>query len=99
MEDLSNGDIAFCSRQSIALAHVIPIALDILVKQPLIEAELYPGDMLVSLLAAAKNKALNKVQLQELYDICANAAAGALTISETVLPAAADFIAERNEKI
>jgi hypothetical protein len=50
LADLSCGDVAFCLRQGIAISHVMPLALSALVKQPFLEAELYPGDLLAAIL-------------------------------------------------
>jgi hypothetical protein len=93
LADLSPGDLAFCLRQSIALPHVIPIALDLAAEQSLLEAEGYPGDLLISLLHAAQNNSFTDLQLSELRDICSSALAGAETIAETVVPAASAFVA------
>jgi hypothetical protein len=94
LSELSEGDIAFCLRQSVALTHVIPIALIQVAEQPLREVELYSGDLLVSFLQAAKNNALNTEQLAELREICSSALATVDTINESVVPVAAAFISD-----
>ncbi|WP_430391802.1 contact-dependent growth inhibition system immunity protein [Dyella sp. 20L07] len=92
LAELSPGEIAFCLRQSIALPHTIPLAMDLVIEQPLIHAELYPGDMLLSLLHVSKLNALSVSQSAELHDICSAAVAGAETIAESVVPAAKGFM-------
>lgn len=37
-------------RQQVGLAHVVPVALDALANDPLLEADYYPGDLLAALL-------------------------------------------------
>jgi len=92
LEELGPGDIAFCVRQSIALPHVTPIALELASGHPLAEAEFYDGDLLMSLLDTSARKALTEPQLRELRDICSEALAAVTTIVETVEPAAKNFI-------
>ncbi len=89
---LTIGEIAFCLRQGIAVEHLAPLALEVLVDQPLIEAELYAGDLLASLLHAAKQASLPVAQAAELWDICSAALAGAESIQGNVVPAAAAFM-------
>lgn len=52
IEDLSPGDLAFCLRQGIAVQAVMEKAVDLLASQPIVEAELYPGDLLSSAIHA-----------------------------------------------
>src|SRR5258708_19361428 len=67
LEELSPGDIAFCLRQSIALSHVVPIGLDLLDTNPIVEAELYDGDLLVSLIHASNTYVLTETQTTRLW--------------------------------
>jgi hypothetical protein len=96
LASLTLGEIALCLRQSVALPHVVPLALAALAEQPLVEAELYPGDLLVSLLHAADRSVLSEQESNELYDICSNALAGADTIAKSVVPAALAFVGRNN---
>lgn len=96
LASLTLGEIALCLRQSIALSHVVPLALAALAKQPLVEAELYSGDLLVSMLHAADRSVLSKEASNELYDICSRALADAVTIAESVVPAALTFVGRNN---
>ena len=89
---LTVGEIAFCLRQGIAIEHLAPLALNVLVDQPLVEAELYAGDLLASLLHAARKRNLSAAQAAELWDICSAALAGAESIQNNVVPAAAAFV-------
>ncbi|WP_133994572.1 contact-dependent growth inhibition system immunity protein [Dinghuibacter silviterrae] len=47
--DLSPGDLRVLISQQIGLQHLVPLALGLLDKNPLLEAELYPGDLLGAL--------------------------------------------------
>lgn len=96
LSSLSLGEIAFCLRQTVALSHTVPIALEALANQPLVAAELYPGDLLVSLLHAADRSALPVHQLAELHGICSAAIAGADSIQESVVPVALAFAGRSN---
>jgi CDI immunity proteins len=96
LASLTLGEIALCLRQSVALSHLVPLALTALAVQPLVEAELYPGDLLVSLLHAADRAVLSEHETNELYDICSNALVGADTIAESVVPAALAFVGRSN---
>lgn len=95
ISDLSLGDIAFCLRQGIAVPHVSLLALAALSTQPLLQAELYPGDLLASLLHAAARYSLGAESAAELVEICFAALADAEIIQETVVPAVAAFVASR----
>ena len=95
LEALSPGDIAFCLRQSIALKHIVPLALAILAEQPLLEAELYPGDLLSSLLHATLSHPLTVAEADKLRDICADARASVTTFQSDVLPEIAAFLDRR----
>jgi hypothetical protein len=94
LSDLTPGDIAFCVRQSIALKAVIPLALELAAAQPLLETESYAGDLLVSLLEAAKSNRLSSDDLAELRDICSAALAAAETIAAAVTPEVKQFISQ-----
>jgi hypothetical protein len=96
LASLTLGEIALCLRQSVALSSVVPLALAALSEQPLVEAELYPGDLLVSLLHAASRSALSKEESNKLHDICSSALVSADTIAESVVPAALAFLGRRN---
>ena len=96
LSSLTLGEIALCLRQSVAVSHVVPIALLALADQPLLEAELYPGDLLVSLLHAAKHADLTADQLSALHDICSAALAGADSIAKSVVPDALAFFGRVN---
>jgi hypothetical protein len=95
LADLSCGDVAFCLRQGIATPHVVPLAISALVKQPFLEAELYPGDLLAAILHAAVRYGMGNNQASELSDICTAALSAAETIEENVVPAALAFMATR----
>jgi hypothetical protein len=60
--------------------------------QPLIESELYPGDLLAAAIHAEGKGWLNADQQSELRDICSSAVAGASTVQEEVLPLAIELI-------
>jgi hypothetical protein len=92
LDSLTLGEVAFCLRQSVALPYVVPIALKALAEQPLIEVDGFPGDLLVSILHAAKTAKLSEPQFSELYGICASATAGAESIAEHVVPTAQAFM-------
>ena len=92
LQDLTPGEIAFCLRQSIALPSVIPIALQWLMHQPWLEAELYPGDLLWAVLhVATRNSSLGASQV--LLGICESAIADPASDSEEPLAAARNFLA------
>ena len=95
LSDLSLGELSFCLRQGIAVAHVAPLALSALAVQPLLEAELYPGDLLVSLIHGATRYGLGAPETAELSDVCSAALARAGTIQESVVPAALAFVASQ----
>lgn len=50
IEELSPGEIAMFVRQKGELDVILPIALELLSEQPLLDAGLYPGDMLAAVL-------------------------------------------------
>jgi len=94
LSELGPSDIAFCLRQSIAVPHVAELALDLASKNPLLNAEFYEGDLLMSLLDAAKNKLLSAQQLAELRDVCSDAVISAEAVVENVVPAAESFVSD-----
>lgn len=93
LESLTPADLAFCLRQSIAVPHIAPLAIDLVARQPLIETELFPGDLLLAVVHAARNKLLAPNQLRELRDACSGAIAAAETVAESLVPKAKAFIA------
>ncbi|PPJ42855.1 hypothetical protein C0063_06295 [Pseudoxanthomonas sp. KAs_5_3] len=95
LSDLSQGDLAFCLRQGIGVAHLAPLAIGALTVEPLLEAELYPGDLLTSLLHAEAHYGLGSDTASDLAEICSVALTGAESIQEIVVPAAAAFVASR----
>jgi hypothetical protein len=91
LSSLSLAEIALCLRQSIALPYVVPLALEALADQPLLDAELYPGDLLWSLLHASRQYSLGISHSQELADICTSAISAVEHLKDSVVPAAAAF--------
>ena len=87
VEQLTTADIAFCLRQSIAVKFIVDRAIQVLADTPLLCAEQFPGDLLVSLLTAAEGARLSEAQRNEIWDIYASATAAAGSIAEHVLPA------------
>jgi hypothetical protein len=79
LEELTLGDIAFCLRQGIAVPEVMARAIDTLATQPLVEAELYPGDLLAAAIHAEEKGWLHANQRNELRAICASAVARGAT--------------------
>src|SRR5436305_4525972 len=51
LDELTIEDLRILIGQQIALAHLVPRALEILEREPLAEGDLYPGDLLSSLLS------------------------------------------------
>lgn len=92
LAELNPGDIAFCLRQSIAVPYVAELALDLTSANPLLNAEFYESDLLLSLLHAAKNELLSAQQLAELRDACSDAAVKAKAVVECVIPVAVSFV-------
>jgi CDI immunity proteins len=92
LEELTLGDIAFCLRQGIAVPEVIVRAFDALAAQPLIEAELYPGDLLSAAIHAEEKGWLHADQRGQLREICSSAVAGGSTLATDVLPLAQSLI-------
>jgi hypothetical protein len=88
LEELTPGDLAFCLRQGIAVPAVASRAIDLLSSQPLIEAELFAGDLLSAAIHAETKGWLSSEQRAELRDICSSAVAGGFTLAEDVLPLA-----------
>src|SRR5689334_2241899 len=76
LEELTLGDIAFCLRQGIAVPEVMARAINSLAAQPLVEAELYPGDLLSAAIHAEEKGWLHADQRNELREICLSAVAG-----------------------
>lgn len=66
VSDLTPNEIAFCLRQNFARVHILPLALELLDKNPLIEVEFYEGDLLIAALDAAKDQTLTDEQLNVL---------------------------------
>jgi len=50
LSEFDEADLRVMIGQGIGLRYLVPLALDILEKDPLIEADYYPGDLLASLL-------------------------------------------------
>lgn len=50
LKDLTAGDLRILIGQQISLPYLVPMALDILLKNPYVEGELYPADLLTSVL-------------------------------------------------
>jgi CDI immunity proteins len=94
LTDLTLGELALCLRQSVAIAHVVPLSLAALASQPLLEADRYPGDLLSSLLHAAKNSTLSEDQLAALHSVCCAACSDAETIIQHVIPEAMAFLGQ-----
>jgi CDI immunity proteins len=94
LSELCPSDIAFCLRQSIAVPQVAELALNLASDNPLLNAEFYEGDLLMSLLHAAKNKLLSVQQLAELRDVCSDAVITAEAVVENVVPTAASFASD-----
>ncbi len=92
LEDLSPGDLAFCLRQGIAVPAVMDHAIDLLASQPLVEAELYAGDLLAAAIHAETMGWLGSEQRSELRAICSTAVAQASMLAEDVLPLAESLI-------
>ncbi len=90
--DLSLGDMAFCLRQVIAVPHVLPFALEALANDPLLEAEHYPGDLLLSALAVEQSP--DATTANEIWDICCSAETAANRIISDVLPAVRRHLAK-----
>jgi CDI immunity proteins len=93
LSDLSSGDVAFCLRQSIAVEHIAPVALSLVVTSPLLEAELYPGDLLLSLLYVARKNLLSPQQVSELREVCSYAQVSVEAIATEVVPSLKAFCA------
>lgn len=70
LEDLNAGDLAFCLRQGIAVSAVADRAFESLASDPLLEAELYPGDLLAAVIHADGKGWLSGAQRLVLRDIC-----------------------------
>src|SRR5690349_19555234 len=66
LPELNPGDLAFCLRQSMAVSHIVPLALSLLTQSSLLEAEHYPGDLLLSLVHAGQKGFLSERELREL---------------------------------
>ncbi len=52
LREFSPGDLRISIGQNISLKYLVPIALEQLRENPLIDSKYYPGDLLVSLLSA-----------------------------------------------
>jgi hypothetical protein len=96
LEELTLGEIAFCLRQGIAVPQVMARAIDSLTSQPLVEAELYPGDLLAAAIHAEEKGWLPTDQQNELRAICSSAVAGASTLATDVLPLAESLISRHD---
>jgi hypothetical protein len=94
ISSLSLAEVALCLRQSIAIPYVVPIALAALAEHPLLEAELYPGDLLWSLLHASSHCELSNEHSQEFAEICASAVSAVEHLTGEVLPAARAYVAQ-----
>ena len=55
LKDLTVQDIRLGLGQQVGLEYLVPLALEALTEQPLVEAELYRGDLLVSLLQVPRD--------------------------------------------
>ena len=97
LSELTPGDLAFCLRQSMVVRHIAPLALALVSQSPLLEAEHYPGDLLLSLVHAGQKGFLSEQELRELRDACSGAIASAETIALEVVPSAMAFIAAHND--
>jgi len=95
--ELSAGEIAFCLRQSIALDAVVPVALDLLAADPIREAELYPCDLLASLIHVANEGRLSASAMNELSDICSDAIARIDSLATSRRPEIAAFLVAARE--
>jgi hypothetical protein len=78
--------LAFCLRQSIAVREIADMAIEHLASDPLLEAELYPGDLFASLLHAAAAGGLSLEQRSELHDLCGAVQSGLSKIQESIVP-------------
>lgn len=54
LDQLGLGDLRVLIGQDIALKHLIPLALGKLKVEPMLEAEYYPGDLLVAVMSAER---------------------------------------------
>jgi hypothetical protein len=96
LEDLTPGDLAFCLRQGIAVHATAGRAMELLSTQPAMEAELFPGDLLLAALHAERKGWLSAEQRSALRDACVAAVAGFSTLEQEVLPSAQEFIRQHD---
>ena len=54
VSQLGQGDLRVLIGQEIALKHLVPLALRALEVEPMLEAEYYPGDLLVALMSVER---------------------------------------------
>ena len=71
--DLSLGDLRLLVSQGVALAYVLPIALEHLEQRPLVNGELYVGDLLSAALHAADTYAVTPQHRERLREITVRA--------------------------
>ncbi len=50
LKDFTAGDLRLMIGQRISLPYLVPLALDLLLSNPYVEGDLYPGDILTSVL-------------------------------------------------
>lgn len=54
LKDFTAGDLCLMIGQRISLPYLVPLALDLLLNNPYVEGDLYPGDLLTSVLSVGR---------------------------------------------
>lgn len=62
LQQLTPGDMRVLIGQHVGLSHLVPLALDVLEREPLVDTELYPGDLLSAVLQLGREYWLENPQ-------------------------------------
>jgi len=86
LQSLGVEDLRMLIGQEVGLAHLIPLALDVLEANPLAEGALYPGDLLSNVLAAQVWIAEHDTLWERLLRVVANALKEPCLLEPSYLP-------------
>ncbi len=75
LKDFSPGDMRVMIGQEIGLPYLLPMALEALVADPLVEGDYFPGDLLLTVLRRSVDELAGIIALDELVSIARRALA------------------------
>ena len=92
LKDFTPGNLRFMIQQGFGWKYLIPLAIEILVENPLISGDYYEGDLLKAVLSVDRKFWLENAELwSAVYDIAGEVEVIHETIETTIFPSIEDF--------